>query len=171
MFEGPDGWPEIWAQFSKNLKEGWSWSGFERSTMFVNDGTAGFVDLAPVLGADQVSDGRGIAVGDLDGDGDLDMVGTTSRTHPHVYVLRNDLEHQRSFLMLDLVPKANRSEAGARVLVTAGGRRLRRDAAIGQGFLAQHARTLHFGLGEASSAERVDSPTPPDHHPSSVSLS
>jgi len=138
------------------MRRGWSWSGFERSSTFINDGSGAFVDLSNVLGTDQVSDGRGVASGDLDGDGDLDLVGTCSRTAPHVYVLRNDFETERAFLLVDLVPRELRSPAGAQLRLTAGGRTQRRDVALGSGFLSQHATTAHFGLGDAERVERLE---------------
>jgi len=156
MTDETGGWAGVWAQAKLNLQRGWSWSGFERSVFFVNDGAASFRELSNVLGTDQVTDGRGLAAGDIDNDGDLDLVGTCSRTPPHVYVLRNDLRTERHFLLLDLVPRERRSVAGTKVLVTAGGRTQRRDVALGSGFLAQHALTQHFGLGAASAIERVE---------------
>ena len=155
MQENAEGWPDVWAQFMKNLKAGWSWSGFERSAFFLNDGQAHFQNLSPVLGLDQVNDGRALASGDIDGDGDIDLVGT-SRNAPHLYVLRNDVPHKRHFLLVDLIPSKNMSPAGARLEATAGGRVIRRDVDIGSGFLTQHSLTQHFGLGDADGVDRLD---------------
>ena len=155
MLERPGSWPEIWAQFIENFRRGWSWSGFERSSFFLNRGGARFEDVAPALGLDQVADGRGLAAGDLDGDGDLDLVGT-NRTSPHVQVLRNDLRSERSFLFVDLVPARRLPAAGARVLVTAGGRTFRRDVVLGSGFLSQPPLRQHFGLDAAEGVERLE---------------
>lgn len=156
MMESPEGWSDVWTQFAANLERGWSWSGFERSALFVNDGSMHFQDLGSVLGADQVADGRGLAVGDIDNDGDPDLVGTNSRTHPHVFVLRNDFETERGHLFVELFPTEHRSAAGSKLLLTAGGVTQRRDVGLGYGFLSQHDTTRHFGLGDAKTIERLE---------------
>jgi hypothetical protein len=94
-------------------------------------------------------------MGDLDGDGDLDLVGT-SHSAPHVYVLRNETEPAARFLSVDLRAADHRSAAGSRILVTAGGRTFRRDVHLGAGFLSQHETAQHFGLGQADSVDRVE---------------
>ena len=56
-----------------------SWNGYERNVLLRNDGTdkngvLHFTDVASALGADDIRDGRGMAVADFDNDGDLDIV-------------------------------------------------------------------------------------------------
>lgn len=155
MEKSQGGAPEIWAQFAENLKAGWSWSGFETSAFFVNDGAARFSNVASVIGADQISDGRALAAGDLDGDGDVDLVGSVSNVRPMLYVLRNDLREQGNSLFVELVGSGGTSAAGASLRVRGGGRVLRRDVALGSGFLTQHDLTQHFGLGEAERVEGI----------------
>lgn len=51
---------------------------------------------------------------------------------------------------------ANRAGVGARVRVSAGGRRMTRQVAAGSGYQSTSAKALHFGLGESAAAERVE---------------
>lgn len=164
MMEAQGAWRELWEQFAENLEHGWSWSGFERSAMFLNDGSANFVDISTVTGLDQVTDGRGVAIGDIDNDGDVDMICTSSRTTPHVYVLRNDLVSDRHHALVELHPSGNRSAAGAKILLTAGGKTQRRDVAVGYGYRAQHDLAQHFGLGDTGRVERIEITWPDGTH-------
>ncbi len=144
--------------FSRHYPEsaayGWSWDGHQRSVFYQNDGSAAFQQIAPVLGLDQVADGRAIAMGDIDQDGDYDLVGGNVNA-PHLYVLRNDTPGRR-FAWVELVPADRRSAAGARILLTAGGRTQRRDVVLGEGFLCQNELARHFGLGDARRIERIE---------------
>ena len=149
-----DEWPSFFDEVEQNLERGWSWSGFERSVFFPNKGKGNFeVNVAPMLGLDQVGDGRGVAAGDIDNDGDLDLV-CSNRNKPAITILRNEMTTGGHFLFVDLVPKQNRSPAGSKIVVTAGNLVLRRDVVLGSGFMSQHDTCQHFGL---NSEERADS--------------
>ncbi len=141
--------------FPRSADHGWSWAGHQRSVFYLNDGNARFTEIAPVLGLDQISDGRGLAMGDLDRDGDHDLVGSNIDA-PHLYVLRNDTVPDAGFAWIELVPADNRSAAGAEIRLSAGGREQRRDVALAAGFLSQHELASHFGLGAADGIERVE---------------
>ncbi|MFT5285689.1 MAG: thiol-disulfide isomerase/thioredoxin [Planctomycetota bacterium] len=156
MMETEGTFADIWAQFAENLKLGWSWSGFERSVMFLNDGNANFTNIANVVGLDQVSDGRAMTAVDIDNDGDLDLVGTSSRTAPHLYVLRNDFKTDRHHVFVELVPKGNLSPAGSKLLLTAGNWTQRRDVVIGSGYRTQHTLVQHFGLRDHEDIEQLE---------------
>lgn len=148
-------WDRTYAQFTLNSEYGWSWAGHQRSAFFSNDGRGNFQEMAGVLGLDQVSDGRGLAMGDLDGDGDFDLVGT-SATPPHLYVLRNDSSPAGHFMVIDPIPALGHSAAGTKLIVQAGGSSFRRDVALGWGFLSQHELAQHFGLGQSSSPANLE---------------
>jgi len=88
--------------FGKILKEGFSFSGFERDHLWWNDGGERFVDLAGISGLDSPTDGRGALYADLDNDGDLDIFRTSFQGRSHL-LYRNNVGAANSFLRIDLV--------------------------------------------------------------------
>ena len=110
-------------------------------------------DLGPALATAQVS--RGTAFGDLDNDGDIDLVVANLNDRPAL--LRNEGGNRHNWLGLDLVGAASNSGGiGARVELWSGGRRQRREVKRGYGYNSQHDGRLLFGLGAATGVERVE---------------
>ncbi|MCP3976149.1 MAG: CRTAC1 family protein, partial [bacterium] len=94
------------------------------------------------------------AFGDLDDDGDLDVVINNFDAGPTV--LRNDSRAAGSWLKVELRGHGlNRSAIGARVTVEAGGRTLSRYLRSSDSFLSHHDPRLHFGLGAATAVDRL----------------
>jgi hypothetical protein len=99
-----------------------------------------------------VHSSRGCAFGDFDNDGDVDILIMNMNEPPSL--LRNDLGGKNHWLKLRLVgTKSNRSAIGARVIATYGGRVQAREVTAQSGFYSVDDRRLHFGLGEATSAD------------------
>ena len=99
--------------------------------------------------------GRGLAAGDVDNDGDLDLL-VTNNGGP-AELLRNDGGNRANALLLKLVgTKSNRNAIGARVSVTAGARTQVREVMSGSSYLAQNDLRVHVGLGDHRAAERVE---------------
>ncbi len=97
---------------------------------------------------------RGLAVGDLDGDGHPEVVIVNMNQPPSL--LQNQGPHQ-NFLSVTLTgTKSNRSAIGARVTVEAGGRRRIDEVMSGGSFYSQNDMTLYFGLGSVSVVDRLE---------------
>lgn len=128
---------------------------------FWNAGTQGsseFVPLKEVQVGKQALErmvGRGAAYGDLDSDGDLDIVLVASGSKPRV--LRNDQELGNHWLRLQLTgsSKSNTSAYGARLEVTAGGVVQTRIISPTRSYLSQCETIATFGLGSNETVTRV----------------
>jgi hypothetical protein len=101
---------------------------------------------------------RGLAVGDLDGDGRLDAVLNNLDSKPTV--LRNVTRQAGHWLELrlagDVAKKSPRDAMGAIVYVTAGRLRQRADLFSGASFGSQNDQRLHFGLGPLGRVDRLE---------------
>jgi hypothetical protein len=99
--------------------------------------------------------GRGLARGDLDNDGRVDLV-MMVQGEPLVY-LHNRTEHAGHWVTFRLEGTAsNRDAVGARVAITAGGRRQVAQREGGGSYLSAPDGRLHFGLGDAAAVDRVE---------------
>jgi len=100
--------------------------------------------------------GRGAAFGDLDGDGDVDVV--VSNVGQRAVVLRNDGGNRGNWLGIRTVGRtSNRDGIGCRVkVVSAGGEAQYFTVNTAQGYLSASDKRLHVGLGSATAARLVE---------------
>ena len=96
---------------------------------------------------------RGLAVGDLDGDGRPEIVIVNMNEPPTV--LKNESPRGNWIRVTLEGTKSNRSAIGARVTVESSGRRQMADLASGGSYYSQNELALYFGLGKAAKVERL----------------
>jgi len=124
--------------------------------LFLNNGKAAFRDIAPEVGGsfDLPKVGRGLAYGDFDRDGDLDLLITTNNGPAYLY--RNDqLGGNRSIRFRLTGTKSNRDAIGATVHIYAGGLTQSRMVKGGSSYLSQSELPLTVGLEKQDRVERV----------------
>jgi len=144
-----------WTALNELLRSDYSWSGFERNVFFANNRDGTFSDVSGCVGLDFLEDGRSFALADLDHDGRLEVV-LKNRNRPQLRVLKNvipDLGPSITFRLTG--SKSNRDAIGAAVTVVTGTVKQTKMVQAGSGFLSQHSKELHFGLGETKGPVRA----------------
>jgi len=98
---------------------------------------------------------RGAAFGDYDNDGDMDIFVTA--LGEGALLLRNDSPRQGHYLEIRLIgTDSNRDAVGARVTITAGGRKQIRERHGGGSYLSASDPRLHFGLGGSRTVDLLE---------------
>lgn len=139
-----------WNAINQLIREDYSWNGREPNVFYGRRG-ARYYDFSGVSGLDTAEDGRAFAVTDFDGDGKPDLV-MKNRMGPQVRAFQNRKGSKAHWIAFDLTgTKSNRDAIGARV--EADGKVQFLNA--GSGYLSQHSKRLHFGLGSATAVQKV----------------
>lgn len=138
----------------------WGTSFAQQPLLFRNlmNGKFERVAAAPKSGLAGAWTSRGMAKGDLDGDGKVDVVINNFNATPTV--LRNVTQSNNHWFSLKLIgdpkQKTPRDAIGSIAFVTIGKLRLRGDVISGGGYASQNDLKMHFGLGEATKVDKIE---------------
>jgi hypothetical protein len=128
----------------------------EPTLLFRNLGNGRFSDLTSSAGPafETPRPARGLAVGDLDGDGRPEIVIVNMNSTPS---LLKNRKAGGNFLNVAVVgTKSNRSGIGSRVIVTTGQRKMVGEVMSGGSYYSQNSLTQHFGLGKADKVDQLE---------------
>jgi hypothetical protein len=129
----------------------------QRKLLHHNNRNGTFSEVAAQAGAALVEEraGRGVAFGDLDNDGDIDIVVNDLDSSPQL--LRNDGGNaNNSILIRTIGEKSNRDGIGAKVKVVAGDLTQMDEVRSGGSYISQNDMRLHFGLEKRTKIDLIE---------------
>jgi tetratricopeptide (TPR) repeat protein len=143
-----------WNALNHLIRGDYSWSGREPNVLYARRSKR-FYDYSGVSGIDCADDSRAFAVTDFDDDGNLDLL-LKSRLGPQVRAFQNHWGRGRKAIAFELRgTRSNRDAIGASVEIQHSGKRCVRTLQAGSGYLSQHTKRLHFGIGDSTSANII----------------
>ncbi|HEY7516069.1 MAG TPA: ASPIC/UnbV domain-containing protein, partial [Vicinamibacteria bacterium] len=129
----------------------------QRKVVYRNLRNGGFEDVTERLGPPVTIPraGRGAAFGDVDNDGDVDVVVNNVHDTPDLFL--TETTGRNHWLTVSLEgTRSNRSAIGARVRARAGGAVQTQEVRGGGSYASQNDLRVHFGLAEAATVERLE---------------
>jgi len=125
--------------------------------LFVNNGDGTFCNATAQGGAalSELRVSRGAAFGDLDNDGQIDVVVEDLDSSP--MILKNEGDKSNRWITLELAAKTGNPLAiGARIKITTGKIVQIEEIRSGGSYLSQNDLRVHFGLGKATKADSIE---------------
>ncbi|MDC1285695.1 VCBS repeat-containing protein [Flavobacteriaceae bacterium] len=115
--------------------------------IYANKSGNGFEDKTITWGISAARNSNGAAYGDLDNDGDLDLV--INNINAPIGVYQNNADYEKGFVQIVLKgEKPNVDGIGAKVYVYAKGLQMIKEQFLARGYLSSVSPVLHFGLGD-----------------------
>jgi hypothetical protein len=128
----------------------------EPMLLFRNKHDRMFEDVSALSGLDRLppASRRGLAIGDVNNDGKLDVLLINIGEPPTLLINRTQTSHHAVLLHL-VGTKSNRAAIGAKGILTTGGQTQIAEVRSGSSYLSQNDLRLHFGLGDAVTVNSV----------------
>lgn len=125
------------------------------NSLFRNTGSFPLVDIAPEMGVATPDSSYTVVEGDIDGDGDLDLV--VSHLNNRLLIFINHEGQKRNWAKFDVVGQGhNTFGIGTRIRVLQDDQPVQtREVRAGHHYKAQAPMTQHFGLGEATAMDTI----------------
>ena len=133
----------------------------QRNYLLINNGHGGFFNepLKTLKDLHALRVSRGIATGDYDNDGDLDVLISNANDTPQL--LRNDSENRGNWILIRTVgTRSNRAGIGTRIKIQTGDLTQIDEVRSGSGYLSQNDLRLHFGIGTYIRIDRIEARWP-----------
>ena len=128
----------------------------EQTLLYRNSGDGTFSDVTEESGPAlrQLRPARGMAMGDIDGDGSPEIVIVNMNEPPAL--LKNMGAHRHAMVVSLTGTKSNRSAIGARVTVQTGKHTQMQEVLSGGSYLSQNDLALYFGVGDSAAVDRLE---------------
>jgi len=124
--------------------------------VFKNDKKLGFKDVSKKWGLDLIGYSMGASYGDLDNDGDLDLVVNNLNDKASIYKNNSREIENGNFLRIKVKGKDNNTNGiGAKILVKAGGLQQFQEVFPTRGWLSSVEPIVHFGCGKINSIDTL----------------
>ncbi|HSE39820.1 MAG TPA: CRTAC1 family protein [Acidobacteriota bacterium] len=129
----------------------------EPNLLFENDGTGKFTNISGKARTfcSTVENSRGLALGDVDNDGDVDLLVTNDGGPARLY--RNEINARNHWLLIRAIdPALKRDAIGAKIIIQVQGKRAIRLVSPQYSYLCSNDPRVHFGLGSQDRYDRIE---------------
>lgn len=126
-------------------------AGLQQNCVFIQREDSTFEDLAEPAGVSDLENGRGVATGDLNNDGKLDVVVANLNQNPTVYINKTPDNNWIGFQIRS--KKYNSYGIGSSIILKTTTGQIRRDLFPANGFAGVNEHRFHFGLGNQQISE------------------